>query len=210
MLWPRKNLSLLFCLQSKCDYWPQAMGNDIWEIHYKPITQVSKNIITCTPIQHKILYKPLPHLFITDWLSRHNHEMNRDEDIPGMCITINTKVMHRYTRLYDSRRNKNSNARWQPHWHAVRTHTLWLAIKQSWGTEGPAAILIIRREDCNHIQHCNERQNNNNYTWSATRWSTIIDNREDKVTDMWVYTLILKKHDKNNTMLYKIPGMLWK
>ena len=27
---------------------------------------------------------------IADWLSRHNHERNRDEEIPGMCIIINT------------------------------------------------------------------------------------------------------------------------
>ena len=24
-----------------------------------------------------------------DWLSRYNYEMNRDKEIPGMCITIN-------------------------------------------------------------------------------------------------------------------------
>ena len=28
-------------------------------------------------------------LCIEDWLSRDNHEINGDEEIPGMCITIN-------------------------------------------------------------------------------------------------------------------------
>ena len=38
----------------------------------------------------RILYKTWPQLFIADWLLRHNHEKIRDEDIPGMCITIST------------------------------------------------------------------------------------------------------------------------
>ena len=37
----------------------------------------------------RILYKVGQQIFITDWLSRHNHKTNRDEKIPGMCITIN-------------------------------------------------------------------------------------------------------------------------
>ena len=37
-----------------------------------------------------MLHKPGPQLYITDWLSRHNHETNRDEEITGMGITINT------------------------------------------------------------------------------------------------------------------------
>ena len=35
-----------------------------------------------------IFHKLRQQLFITDWLSRHNHETNRGEQIPGMCITI--------------------------------------------------------------------------------------------------------------------------
>ena len=34
--------------------------------------------------------KPGPQIFIADWLSRHIHETNRGDEIPGMCITINT------------------------------------------------------------------------------------------------------------------------
>ena len=32
---------------------------------------------------------PETQLFIADWLSRHSHETNRDEEIPGMYTTIN-------------------------------------------------------------------------------------------------------------------------
>ena len=35
----------------------------------------------------RILYKPGSQLFITDWLSRHRHETNRDKEIPGMSVT---------------------------------------------------------------------------------------------------------------------------
>ena len=31
---------------------------------------------------------PGPDLFITDWLSRHNHTVNKDAEIPGMDIRI--------------------------------------------------------------------------------------------------------------------------
>ena len=33
--------------------------------------------------------KAWPHAFIADWLSRHNHKTNRDEEILGLCIAIN-------------------------------------------------------------------------------------------------------------------------
>ena len=40
--------------------------------------------------QVRILYKPGPELFIADWLSRHNHIENKDADIHGMDIKVNT------------------------------------------------------------------------------------------------------------------------
>ena len=36
----------------------------------------------------KILYKPGPKIFITDWLSHHNHKENKDEPIQGMDIRV--------------------------------------------------------------------------------------------------------------------------
>ena len=56
-----------------------------------------------------MLYRPGPQLFITYWLSRHNHETNRDEK--GMSITINAVDMHGHEGLHGRRRNRNSNAR---------------------------------------------------------------------------------------------------
>ena len=66
----------------------------------------SKNTIKNTLNNTRILYKPGLQLFIVDWLSIHNHEMDRDKEIPGMCITTKAIVMHGYTRLYDGRRKK--------------------------------------------------------------------------------------------------------
>ena len=34
-------------------------------------------------------YKPGPQIFIADWLSRNNHEMNWDKKVPSVHITIN-------------------------------------------------------------------------------------------------------------------------
>ena len=36
----------------------------------------------------RIIYKPGPDLFIVDWLSRQNHSENKDEEIPGMQLSI--------------------------------------------------------------------------------------------------------------------------
>ena len=38
--------------------------------------------------QVRIFYKPGPDLFITDWLSRHNHTENKDSEIYGMDIKV--------------------------------------------------------------------------------------------------------------------------
>ena len=40
--------------------------------------------------QVRIIYKPGPDLFITDWLLSHNHTENKDAEIPGMDIKVGT------------------------------------------------------------------------------------------------------------------------
>ena len=53
------------------------------------ITQASKNTTVDTPVQYeKKLYKAVPQLFITDWLSRHSHKTSKDKEMPGRHITI--------------------------------------------------------------------------------------------------------------------------
>ena len=136
--------------------------------------------------------------------------------------------MHRHPRLHDSRRNKNSNARWWAHRRAVRTSTLWLAIDQSWGKERFAAVLVIQRWDRNHRQQCNEKPKNNN-TYSVTGQGTKATahepngNREDKATSAWAHVLDHMNTDiekmiiiasqatwpKGNSVSYEIPGRPW-
>ena len=85
-----KNQSLLLCLWGQCNNKSQATGNNF----KKDIANLShrlQGILLCIH-QYKIrvLYKPGSQPFIADWLSRHNHETNRDEEVLGMCITINS------------------------------------------------------------------------------------------------------------------------
>ena len=60
----------------------------------KFITGTTKNI-TMHQDSTRVLYKTRPYLFIVHWLSRHNHKINRNKEIPGMNITniftINSK-----------------------------------------------------------------------------------------------------------------------
>ena len=37
-----------------------------------------------------IIYKLGPELFIADWLSRHNHTENKDEEMHGMNVKVDT------------------------------------------------------------------------------------------------------------------------
>ena len=40
-----------------------------------------------------IVYKPEAQSFIADWLPRHNHNEGKDEEIPGMALSINAMEM---------------------------------------------------------------------------------------------------------------------
>ena len=104
----------------------------------------------------RLPYKHRPQLFIADWLPRHKHETNRDEEILELNITINVRVMHGDT-LVHYRRNWVSNYRWWEPKHAIRICIAWLAINESWSTEGNTAILFIPRWNCGNSWNCLER-----------------------------------------------------
>ena len=67
---------------------------------HKPLVAIFKKDVATLPqriqgilprihqFRVKILYKPGPYLFITDWLSRHNHTENKDAEIPGMDVKV--------------------------------------------------------------------------------------------------------------------------
>ena len=43
--------------------------------------------------QVRIIYKPGLEVFITDWLSRHNHMENKDEEMHGMDVRVDAIQM---------------------------------------------------------------------------------------------------------------------
>ena len=57
----------------------------------------------------RVLYKPGPELFITDWLSKHNHTENKDADTEhghkGRCNTDNDKHPRVHVNSTDSTGN---------------------------------------------------------------------------------------------------------
>ena len=53
------------------------------------ITVVTVHYAADTPIQHVHPIQPGPELYVTDWLSWHNHTENQDQKIPGMNMSIN-------------------------------------------------------------------------------------------------------------------------
>ena len=46
-----------------------------------------------SPYSVCILYKSGPDLYIVDWLTHHNHTKNKDHEITGMSVSINTLSM---------------------------------------------------------------------------------------------------------------------
>ena len=49
--------------------------------------------------QVRIIHKPGPELFITDWLSRHNHTENKDEETHGMDVKVDTIDNNKHPRM---------------------------------------------------------------------------------------------------------------
>ena len=61
----------------------------------------------------RVLYKPGLQLCIVDWLSRHYHDEDKDEEIPGMSLSFSAvKIMCKYTRMHDGKRVQACNTRW--------------------------------------------------------------------------------------------------
>ena len=65
------------------------------DIFKKDVTNLSHTLHRILVYIHQYnirnLYKPGPHLFIADWQSRHNHSINKYEEISGMSININVR-----------------------------------------------------------------------------------------------------------------------
>ena len=132
------------------------MGRDIQERCCKPITQASKNTTKNTTMQHENTIQAWA-TFIHNRLAILTQPQDRDEEIPHTGITMNTRVVHGHTGLPDSRGRKDSNVRWWANTCAAKTCTPWMSIKQSWGTDKSAVILVFQRWHVNHRWYCNER-----------------------------------------------------
>ena len=63
-------------------------------IFKKDVLRLQRILLHIIQYNIGILHKCEPQLFIAKWPSRHNHETNRDKEIPSLCITINARVMH--------------------------------------------------------------------------------------------------------------------
>ena len=49
-----------------------------------------------------------------------------------------------------------TDCRWQAARYAVRLHTMWLAIHETWSTERSIVLLVIQRWNCNNWWHHTE------------------------------------------------------
>ena len=79
-------LSSLLCKRGKHNHGSQTTCCHIQKGNIYIITEAPVNSVKNTSLQSK---NHIQDLFMADWLSRQNHNKNKDEDITGMQITIN-------------------------------------------------------------------------------------------------------------------------
>ena len=131
---------------------------------------------------------------IAAWLSRYDHDSNRDKEISDTSIAIIVIVLHRYTRLRGSQRIKNSNLRWWTLGPTVRICILWLSINGSWGMERTATTLVIQGWECYHWwDHYEGKKKNSACIFAEQSTEPAIlklhGHREDKTAGMWIHLL---------------------
>ena len=52
------------------------------------LQQIQQILLRMHQCRVRVIYKPGPDLYITDWLSRQNHEENKDTEITGLQLNI--------------------------------------------------------------------------------------------------------------------------
>ena len=93
----REALGILHGLERFCNYFLPREVSIITD-NKSPVA-ILKDVVTLSQgkqyillmihlFKVRILYKPGQELFITDWLSRHNHTKNKDAEIHGMGIKV--------------------------------------------------------------------------------------------------------------------------
>ena len=101
--WPTKIPPLLFCLWGQHDNRSQTVGSIFYEAGLSH--RLQRILLRIHQYNIRILYKPGQWLFIADWLSRHNHQIERWRNT-WHVYNINAIVIYRDSRQYDSRRDK--------------------------------------------------------------------------------------------------------
>ena len=89
-IWPWKIPSLLLCERGKYNYRSQTTCCHFQKGCSYIITKTPVNSMRMCQYRVEIIHKPGSVLFMTGWLSRHNHSENKDKEITSFQISINT------------------------------------------------------------------------------------------------------------------------
>ena len=100
--------------------WPWNFLSLLFHHKVSVITDQEPLIVVFKKYNIRILYKPEPQIVITDCPSRNYKNTNRDEEIPGMCITISEWPHACYQTAWQQKK-LDDNVKWWIHGHAVRT-----------------------------------------------------------------------------------------
>ena len=153
----------LLHLWNKHDNRSLATGGNHQKEHSEPAAQTTKNTTMCTSIQHKIIYKPGLQLFIYDWLSRHNHKLNKDEEILWKRIsTIVIEMCTHILKAMTANGNITVNSRRWTHRCVNKICFICLAIHKSRSSKSNVAMLVFQRQNSSCCQNSNERKKKNN------------------------------------------------
>ena len=112
----------------------------------------------------KIIYKPGPDLFIADWLSRQNYKEDKNEEIAGMQVNVNSVEMAKDPRMYHDTWTATSNGP-RTFTTTERMHQKKMAREQNQYTTEPQTTQHILRQHGSNWQNHPKRQ-----TYSDTRY----------------------------------------
>ena len=109
----------------------------IWQHYHKDYSEYSLGYTNIV----KIIYKPVPDLFIAEWLSRQKHKEDKDEEIAGMKVnTISVETVTNIQECMMIHEIQHEMAR-QPFTTTERMHHKRMAREHRQYTTEPQAIL---------------------------------------------------------------------
>ena len=115
--WTQKVMPLPLCKRGEYNYRSQTTSSNIQKDVATLLQRLHQILLRIHEYRVRIIYKPGLDLFRVDWLSRQNHKENKDREIPGMKVNIDTiQTTNKHPILHDNT--------WDEHLQQLKEHII--------------------------------------------------------------------------------------